>query len=395
MINKKLTWGGSNFNIYKLLVLIFIYAVFVTSGTYAYMFISNSNNSISGTGECNTINYKANEINVSNLVSTTNYLEGEKTTITLSQNENCKIYNLVSIYIHTNDTTTAPITTVKALKYKVYQGSTKLSEGIIDSFGDTKIATVPLTETSINYDVYIYIDANISLGRYNSTSYSGYIYSSSSQTSTVNGFLVRDLSYDTNDAIAYGATWDKYNNNITTDGTDDYVDCGLENYDFGSAITVVSRFKLLSYKDYEQNIIDNYEGAGSGLSVYNHMLYFQIFSKENNAYSQAQYSTELSINTWYTAVGTYDGSTLKLYLNGELVASTSVSGTIKPSSAPFHLAANPNAYGEASAFSNFTYSDVIIYTKSLSVSEISSIFSGEIDKTKVNKNNLLMYYNFE
>lgn len=162
------------------------------------MVINNNNNSITGTGYCNTINYKAEDINTSDLVSTTNYLEGTKTTVTLSKNENCEIYNWVSIYIHTNNTTTAPITSVKALKYKLFQKGSLLTEGAIDKTGDLLLATVHLTNTDIDYDIYIYIDAEVSLGTFNNTTYSGYIYAETSQTSTVTDKDKTTIIYDYN-----------------------------------------------------------------------------------------------------------------------------------------------------------------------------------------------------
>jgi hypothetical protein len=45
----------------------------------------------------------------------------------------------------------------------------------------------------------------------------------------------------------------------------------------------------------------------------------------------------LSLNTWTFLTGTYDGSTMNLYVNGTLVASRSISGTIKTTTDPLHI----------------------------------------------------------
>ena len=51
--------------------------------------------------------------------------------------------------------------------------------------GDTLLATLPLEDTEITYTIYLYIDSTVSLGNYNDKTYSGYIYATTEQTSTV------------------------------------------------------------------------------------------------------------------------------------------------------------------------------------------------------------------
>ena len=388
-----------NRKIFIFISVICIFLIFTIGGTYAYLYLGKNNNSVTGKGYCNSVVYEGTNINASNLVSTTNYLEGSKTDVTLSYSKDCSIYTLASIYLHTNDETTSPITSVHALKYKVFNGSTKISEGVITSKGDVKIATVPLTDTATTYNVYLYIDSNVSNGYFDNKTYSGYIYASTAQTSTINSFLVRDLSYSTNDGTAYGATWDKPNGVVTTDGLDDYVNLGLINYDFKNAVTLISRFKLLKNNNTTENeIINNYDAAGVGLTITtDNDLFFQIYSKELSAYKRVVYSSaKINYNQWYTAVGTYDGATMKLYVNGNLVNSASSNGTIKVSPCPLYLGANPNL-GSAGddMFSSFTYSDVLVYNKVLSESEVKSVFSSTVDSSKVDKAGLLVYYDFK
>ena len=165
---------------------LFFFLILTIGGTYAYLSLGNSNSTATGKGYCNSVFYEGTNINASNLTSTTNYLEGSKTDVKLYyENDECSIYSSVNIYLHTNNETTSPITSVHAFKYKVFNGSTKVSEGVITSKGDVKIATVPLTRTSTTYSVYLYIDSNVSNGYFDNKTYSGYIYASATQTSTV------------------------------------------------------------------------------------------------------------------------------------------------------------------------------------------------------------------
>ena len=51
--------------------------------------------------------------------------------------------------------------------------------------GDTLLATLPLEDKEVTYTIYLYIDSTVSLGNYNDKTYSGYIYATTEQTSTV------------------------------------------------------------------------------------------------------------------------------------------------------------------------------------------------------------------
>jgi hypothetical protein len=50
-----------------------------------------------------------------------------------------------------------------------------------------------------------------------------------------------------------------------------------------------------------------------------------------------QGTSVLPLNTWTFLTGTYDGKTMSLYVNGNLVATRSVSGTIKTTTDPLHI----------------------------------------------------------
>lgn len=176
---------------FKLLTLISFIVVISLSATYAYVELSASGTGGTGEAGCFEVNYSGQEINNSSLRSTTNYLEGAKSEIILSKNENCEIYTEASIYIHTNeivDEAYRPDLSNGALKYKVMQGTSELASGSITSIGDTLLKNnIPLTETGTTYTVYLWIDPEISAGSYNGKQYSGYLYASSSQSSTLTG----------------------------------------------------------------------------------------------------------------------------------------------------------------------------------------------------------------
>ena len=170
----------------KSLIIIILLVVFSLSATYAFLTLTANNNSANGIGGCFNVNYSAQDINNTALVSTTDYTQGASSNVILSKNADCEIYTEADIMIHTNDTTDAPISD-GALKYKILKDSEVISEGAITTTdpADTKLATVDLTETDVTYKVYIWIDSSISNGAYNGKSYSGYLFANAIQTSTI------------------------------------------------------------------------------------------------------------------------------------------------------------------------------------------------------------------
>ncbi len=174
----------------KVTLIILLLVLVILSATYAYIVLNASNNSASGTGGCFEVNYTGQGIDSSSLQSTTNYLEGAHAQITLSKNANCEIYTTAEIFVYTDPSSTAPLGA--ALKYKILNGDTVIADGSITeeltsgaSSADKLLATVPLTEESTLYDIYIWVDSSISNGAYNGKTYSGYLYASSTQTSTI------------------------------------------------------------------------------------------------------------------------------------------------------------------------------------------------------------------
>ena len=164
---------------------IIFYIIIIVGSTYAFLYFQASKNNVTAKAGCFDVNYTGEEIKHTNLSTTTNYLEGAKSTITISKANSCKIYTEANIYIHVNDSITAPIETSQALRYKVMQGDNQISEGIISKKGEVLLATVPITTTATSYITYIWIDSSLSNKQFDETKFTGYIYAESEQTSTI------------------------------------------------------------------------------------------------------------------------------------------------------------------------------------------------------------------
>lgn len=185
----------------KLIITILVVITLSLSITYAYVEFAPTANTASEGEACFDIEYEGQDFSTSNIVSAESYSDGAKATVTLNLSEDCNITADANIYIHTNtgdSETTAPINEVQALKYLIRSSDTEVdgTTGVIiteyeDEEGNTvikedlQIASVELTTTPTSYEIYIWVDSEISQGNYNNTTYSGYIYAESIQTSTV------------------------------------------------------------------------------------------------------------------------------------------------------------------------------------------------------------------
>ncbi len=89
----------------------------------------------------------------------------------------------------------------------------------------------------------------------------------------------------------------------------------------------------------------------------------------------------LSTNTWYHAVGTYDGSLIKLYLNGQPpYASTLTSGDIEAVTTPLNIGRDPL---NTSRFFTGLIDEVEIFDRALTADEVAAIYNaGNAGKCK-------------
>ena len=174
------------------LVICLLLSIGIT-GTYAFFTIGDDD-SANGNGGCFNVDYTSSQ-NITSLTSAPSYdsLGVGIVTVTLKKNNSCKAYTTANIHLNTTSTN-APITTVKAFKYRVSSSATTINsnssltnniEGIIDSTGDIVLANVDLTTSTVTYTIYLWVDSDISSGYYSGKNYSGYIYAESTQSSGV------------------------------------------------------------------------------------------------------------------------------------------------------------------------------------------------------------------
>ncbi|UCG55129.1 MAG: LamG domain-containing protein, partial [Dehalococcoidia bacterium] len=84
--------------------------------------------------------------------------------------------------------------------------------------------------------------------------------------------------------------------------------------------------------------------------------------------------TEVNLltNTWYFVAAVYDGSTMKIYLNGQLIASASPGGTRDTNTAPVWMGDNPNT-GQR-PFDGII-DEVALFSRALTQEEIENLYN--------------------
>ena len=156
------------------------------------------------------------------------------------------------------------------------------------------------------------------------------------------------------------------------DGTNDYISMGTASSVKPTQLTLACFFKINAIN--APNVIVGKQGNGVNngsasyaLVVQNGKLNFRI---ESGGIQDASY-TFSNTSTYNYAVGTYDGSTMKLYLNGSLVgtATTSVS-IIYSDSYPLLMGYYANAFA-----TNMSIGSLKLYNRPLSATEIQQNFN--------------------
>ncbi|MBY0424319.1 MAG: LamG domain-containing protein, partial [Cytophagales bacterium] len=176
--------------------------------------------------------------------------------------------------------------------------------------------------------------------------------------------------------------------------TGQHVDLGTD-FNVPNTFTVQSWVKLHSttstgfYYVVSKHISASYLGSYA-LYISNRIPTFYITGVGNVAFSTT--GTVALDNNWHHLAGTYDGSVLRLYIDGVLNSSANVTWNVNQSTVPVHFGASDYATGAYPPSFDGIMDEVAIFNKTLTQSEIQTFKNSGVPSTTPG---LAGYWKFE
>lgn len=149
----------------------------------------------------------------------------------------------------------------------------------------------------------------------------------------------------------------------------------------GDQITVMAWVKIAS-SNAEKKAVAKWSDSGSSFS---YLLSVgldagfapPIFVVNVGGNKVVQSSMNLTVGVWHHIVGTYDGATVRIYVDGVERDSLAVTGNINSTTTPVRIGAGSGSPISGEEPFNGTIDDVRIYDRGLSPEEILTVFAAE------------------
>jgi len=200
------------------------------------------------------------------------------------------------------------------------------------------------------------------------------------------------------DGVAYGADG-KINTSLSYDGAGDYVSVVNDpTLKITGPITLAAwvNFDSLGATSDWKGLVAKWNHTAQGGSGWGYGLFkasgtnqiaFITASAAGGGYADAQADDPPALNTWYHVVGTYDGSIMRLYINGELQTATGTQSSIYDNDEPVTI-------GTFETNNNFwlngTIDEVAIWNRSLSGNEVLDIYKRGVMKASEDTDNCVL-----
>ena len=185
-------------------------------------------------------------------------------------------------------------------------------------------------------------------------------------------------------------------NCLDFDGDNDYVDCGNDAslQIGGSNITLEAwiNVDVFETNHFEGTIIDKHGGTFEGYGLRCGGSGILDFNLGNGTtwYSTSSPANTLTAATWHHVAGTYDGTIQKLYVDGVLVASTTISSTISANTSNNLYLGESDEY--SGRFIDGKMDEVRIWSTTRTEAEIrENMFKNLVG----DESNLVAYYNLD
>ena len=157
---------------------------------------------------------------------------------------------------------------------------------------------------------------------------------------------------------------------LQLDGVDDYVDCGNDpNFDFSEAITLANWINVNDFGNGQNDPWISKGDHGWCLKGHRNGSAIEFFVYESG-WKWIDAEVGDINNEWHHAAGTFDGSQLKIYLDGEIISTKDSTPGIATTTYNVAIGANTE---KSDRLSEGIRDEVRIYNKALTTGEIVSI----------------------
>jgi len=168
----------------------------------------------------------------------------------------------------------------------------------------------------------------------------------------------------------------KFGKALSFDGADDFVDCGMEEYDFGDTVSFVLWLQHIG-GDYRAVINNGYTDAGFDIRFGREDAGTRLYAIMRTTEAQERFLLELLVppDEWHHIALVYDGKTVDYYLDGSSEANGNLTGKITEVADPVVMATNakPEWYSGL-------LDEVAIFKVALTKKDIQNIMSQGLEK---------------
>ena len=188
----------------------------------------------------------------------------------------------------------------------------------------------------------------------------------------------QDLSGNGNHGQINGATWQ--GNSLSFDGINDYVDFGKQHFYENVTMEVMMSVQNVN-NNLSQALFTTQEAGGYGIYIKNANLQSELYADNNWVMLKHE---NITSNKLMHVIYTYDGTYQKLYIDGKLVSTSEISGTVTGPNGDnifLTLGANCNPASYADYFKGNIYS-AKLYSRALTEGEVLENY--KLDKEKYN-----------